>query len=36
MKDTLKECQFSYLEDIVCNQEDIGQPNYKKKENEKP
>jgi hypothetical protein len=31
MKDKIPECQFSYLEEIACSQEDIGEPNYKEK-----
>ena len=29
MKDTLKECQFSWIQEIACNQEEIGEPYQK-------
>ena len=32
MKDALKECQFYWIREIACSQEDIGEPNYKKGE----
>ena len=31
MKDKeIKACQFFWIQEIACSEEDIGQPNYKK------